>query len=89
MSAEALLCHSLNLADGDTIKNIQLLKHTLDMTYEITKLIEKSPKYEAEFHRKKSEFQGQMQRDFHVYDMDSPTLKILCPTRWTVRAVHL
>ena len=30
-----------------------------------------------------------MERDFHVYDMVSPTLKILCPTRWTVRAASL
>ena len=37
-------CHSLNLAVGDTKKNIPLLKDTLDMAYEITKLIEKSPK---------------------------------------------
>ena len=31
---------------------------------------------------------GQMERDFHVYE-DLPTLKILCPTRWTVRAAFL
>ena len=34
-------CHSLNLAVGDTINNIPLLKDTLDMAYEITKLIDK------------------------------------------------
>ena len=59
------------------------------MTYEITKLIKKSPKREAEFHRKQAEFLGQMERDFHVYDMDSPTLKILCSTWWTVQAASL
>ena len=59
------------------------------MVYEITKLIKKSPKREAEFHRKQAEFCGLMKRDFHVYDMDSLTLKILCPTRWTVRAASL
>ena len=32
-------CHSLNLAVRDTIKNIPLLKDTLDIAYEITKLI--------------------------------------------------
>ena len=31
-------CHSLNLAVGDTIRNIPLLKDTLDMAYEVTKL---------------------------------------------------
>ena len=28
-------CHSLNLAVGDTIKSIPLLKDTLDMAYEL------------------------------------------------------
>ena len=79
-------CLSLNLAVGDTIKNIPLLKDTLDMAYEVTKLIKKSSKSEAEFHRKQAELLGQMEREFHVYDVDSPSLKILCPTRWTVRA---
>ena len=32
-------CHSPNLAVRDTIKKIPLLKDTLDMAYEITKLI--------------------------------------------------
>ena len=30
-----------------------------------------------------------MERDFHVYDMDLPALKILYPTRWIVRTVSL
>ena len=80
-------CHSLNLAVGDTIKSIPLLKDTLDMSYDITDLIKKSPKREAEFHRKQAELLGEMEHDFHVYD--SPTLKILGPTRWTVRAASL
>ena len=72
-------CHSLNLAvRRDTIKNIPLLKDTLDMACKITKLIKKNPKSEAEFHGKQAEFLGQMECDFHVYDMDLPTLKILC-----------
>ena len=81
--------HSLNFAVGNIIKNIPLLKDTLDMAYEITKLIRKCPKGETEFHRKAEEFLGQMEHDFHVYDMDSPTLKILYPTRWSVRAASL
>ena len=59
------------------------------MAYEITNLVKKSPKREAEFHRKQAELLGQMECDFHVYDMDSATLKILCPARWTVRAASL
>ena len=66
-----------------------MLKDTLDMAYEITKLIKKSPKRETEFNRKKAEFLGQMERDFIVYDMDTPTLKIFSPTRWTLRASPL
>ena len=36
-------CNSLNLAFEDAVKNIPLLKDTLDMAYSITKLIKKSP----------------------------------------------
>ena len=35
---------SLNLAIGDTMKNSTLLKHTIDNTFEVTKLVTKSPK---------------------------------------------
>ena len=41
------------------------------MAYEIAKLINKISKREAEFHRKQAEFLGQMEYDFHVYDMDN------------------
>ena len=55
-------------------KKNPLLKDTLDMAYEVTKLLKKSPKREVEFHRKQAEFLRQMKHDFHIYDMDSPTL---------------
>ena len=74
---------------SDTIKNIPLLKDVLDIAYEITKLIKKSPKREAEFRKKQAEIVGQMEHNLHVDDIDSPTLKILCPTRWTIRAASL
>ena len=45
-------CHSLNLAVRHRIKTIPMLKDTLDVAYEITKLIKKNPKREAEFYRK-------------------------------------
>ena len=35
--------HALNLACGDTIKQSKLMRDALDTTYEITKLIKKSP----------------------------------------------
>ena len=59
------------------------------MAYDITKLIKISPKREAELYRKQAELLRQVEGDFHVHDMDSPTLKVLCPTRWTVRAASL
>ena len=71
-------CHSLNLAVGDTIKNIPLLKDTLDMAYDITNLIKNSTENKQNFWDK-----------WNVRDIDSPTLKILCPTRWTVRTASL
>ena len=57
-------------------KNIPLLKDTLDMAYEIIKLIKMSPK-KGKIPPKKVAFPRQMERDFYVYDMDSPTLKII------------
>ena len=39
--------HSLNLAVQDTVKATRLIKDVLDTTFELTKLIKKSPKREA------------------------------------------
>ena len=39
--------HSLNLAIGDTMENPALLKHTIDNTFELTKLVKKSPKKDS------------------------------------------
>ena len=67
--------HSLNLASNDTIKRSKLMKNALDTTHEITKLIKKSLAHDAIFWRLKDEFGS-----------DCPGIRILCPTRWTVRA---
>ena len=48
---------------------------TLAVTYEITKLLKKSPRRDTCFESIKSEFSP-----------DSPGIRMLCPTRWTVRA---
>ena len=40
-------CHALNLAVGDTVKSVSLLKDTLEDTYELTKLVKYSPKRQA------------------------------------------
>ena len=70
--------HALNLAAQDSIKNIKLMQDTLDTTYEITKLIKKSPKREEIFKK--------FAEDIKV---GYPGIRTLCPTRWTVRAEAL
>ena len=69
--------HSLNLACRDAIKHCKLMRDALDTSYEIIKLIKKSPAREAIFKKLKAEM-----------DTDSPNavIRVLCPTRWTVRA---
>ena len=70
--------HSLNLAVGDTIRQSKLMKSSLETVNEISKLIKKSPKRDAMFQRLK---QGIAQ--------DCPGFRVLCPTRWTVRAASM
>ncbi|XP_065903857.1 zinc finger MYM-type protein 1-like [Dysidea avara] len=72
--------HSLNLAASDVVKQSKILQDALDTTREITKLIKYSP-------RRDNIFQG-------IQDMMSatenlPGIRVLCPTRWTVRADSL
>ena len=45
-------CHVLNLAVGDAIKNVPVLKESLEDAYELTKLIKFSPKRQVDLHRK-------------------------------------
>ena len=51
------------------------MKDALDIVYEITKLIKKSPRRDFTFQSLKEEISP-----------TSPGVRILCPTRWTVRA---
>ena len=69
--------HSLNLACVDTIKRCKLMQDALDTTREITKLIKRSPVRNAIFKQLKEELAS---------DSESPGIRVLCPTRWTVRA---
>ena len=50
------------------------MRDALDITYEITNLIKKSRCYDAIFNHLEEEMDG-----------DSPGIRVLCPTRWTVR----
>ena len=67
--------HALNLATEDAIKHSKVMEDCLDTTYEITKLIKRSPKREVIFRKRAEEIQA-----------GSPGIRTLCPTRWTVRA---
>ena len=70
--------HALNLAAGDTIKKNKILRNTLDVTLEISKLIKFSPRRNAIFQKLKT-----------ALAPETPGFRTLCPTRWTVRAVSL
>ncbi len=74
--------HSINLAMNDAIKCSKPVCKALETTHEITKLIKYSPRRDGIFrelkrtHDQNSGFQ-------------SPGMRLLCPTRWTVGANSL
>ena len=70
--------HAFNLAVSDTIKQSTLMRDCLDTCYEVVKLIKFSPKREAMLRDLKEESGS-----------DAPSVRSLCPTRWTVRADSL
>jgi hypothetical protein len=70
--------HALNLAVQDAIKGLKIMDDTIDTVFEITKLIKKSPKRDVLFNKLKNEI-----------TTESPGIRVLCPTRWTVRAQAL
>ena len=70
--------HALNLAAGDSIKLCKIIQSAFDTVAEMSKLVKKSPKRDAIFQKLKSELAP-----------DTPGFRVLCPTRWTVRAATL
>ena len=70
--------HALNLSVNDTIKRSSALKGCLDTCFELVKLIKFSPKREAMLSKIKEECGN-----------ESPSVRTICPTRWTVRADSL
>lgn len=70
--------HALNLGVSDTIKQSIIMKDCLDTCYELVKLIKFSPKRDAMLCCLKEEIGS-----------DAPSIRTLCPTRWTVRAQSL
>ena len=85
-------CHALNLAVGDTVKNVPLLKETLEDAYEPTTLIKYLPKRQAAL----KNIQEQLKIENLKLPVDGNTdaetfsrLRLFCPTRWTVRSKSL
>ena len=77
--------HSINLAVGDTMKSCPVLKDTIDNTYELTKLVKKSPKRDAKLRAiQGNTVSGEDDESEEV--LKNPTIKLFCHTRWTVRA---
>ena len=62
--------HALNLACSDSLKGCKLMKDALDIVYEITKLVKKSPRRDSAFQVLKEEMSPA-----------SPGIRILCLTR--------
>ena len=65
--------HSLNLAASDALKQSKLMKDALETVHEVTKLIKFSPRREGIFRKLRE-------------GSSNPRIRVLCPTRWTVRA---
>ena len=83
--------HSLNLAIGDTMKNSALLKHTIDNTFELTKLVKKSPKKDSKLKEIQNSLAIADDRDNEDYELNKakPSISMFCPTRWTVSGKYL
>ena len=79
--------HSLNLAIGNTMKNSALLKDTIDNTFELTKLVKKSPKKDSKLKEIQNSSAIADDRDNEDFELNEakPSISMFCPTRWTVR----
>ena len=70
--------HSLNLACMDTIKSSKVMQEAPDINGEVTKLVKLSPRTGSVFQHLKDEIEPQ-----------DAGIRVLCPTRWTVKAEAL
>ncbi len=62
--------HSLNLACSDSVKECKVMRDSLDVVQEITKLVKKSPRCDSTLQAIKESMGS-----------DSPGVRVLCPTR--------
>ena len=70
--------HALNVAVSGTVKQSKILTSSLETVNKISKLIKNSPKRDAIFQKLKQDLTP-----------ETVGIRILCPTRWTVRAASL
>jgi len=70
--------HALSLACSDAVKNCRVMKDALDTSYELIKLVKRSLRRDALLQKLKEQMPN-----------DSLGIRVLCPTRWTVRAQAL
>lgn len=68
--------HALNLAVGDSIRNVKLLSDTFGTIKEVCNLIKKSPKRETHL-KELRDLSENENRSVHAF----------CPTRWTIRGL--
>ena len=66
--------HSLNLACCDRIKKCKIMKDALDITQVIAKQVKRSPQRDSLLHCLKEQLSD-----------NTPGVRVLCPTRWTVK----
>lgn len=72
------LAHNLNLCIKDVVKTCEIVRNCMDFVFELTQLIKKSPKRHTLFERLRKEVTI-------CTNQQSPKLRMICPTRWTVR----
>ena len=72
------LAHNLNLCLKDVTNKCELMRNVMDFIYNIVQLIRFSPKRLALF--------DSLRKDIALQGEEiTPSLRVLCPTRWTVR----
>ena len=67
--------HALSLSCNEMVKRCEAMKSFLEVTFEVTKLIKYSPKRQRILENIKNDTLN-----------TSPGVRVLCPTRWTVKA---
>ena len=72
---QAVLCCRWVDKNLEAMKECKVMRDALDVVQEITKLVKKSPRRDSTLHAIKESMGS-----------DDPGIRVLCPTRWTVRA---